>query len=137
MINSMTIDNMKIYAHIDENNQILGWYNDKYHDEIPEPNIEVSEEVWQNACANAHNKINKNGTTEIFDFRPEEEILEEKTQQILSERNFLLTESDWTILPDAPFTAAKKKKWKEYRQALRDITKQKGFPENVVFPEKP
>lgn len=27
--------------------------------------------------------------------------------------------------------------WAEYRQALRDITNQEGFPYNVVFPEKP
>ena len=63
--------------------------------------------------------------------------MEEKIQKIKNLRDRLISESDWTILPDAPFTAAQKKKWKEYRQALRDITKQKGFPENVVFPEKP
>ena len=27
--------------------------------------------------------------------------------------------------------------WAEYRQALRDITKQSGFPYNVEFPKKP
>lgn len=31
----------------------------------------------------------------------------------------------------------KNSKWSEYRQQLRDITKQEGFPYNVEWPEKP
>ena len=62
------------YAHIDENNQIIGWYSSDVHDNIPEPNIEVSEEQWQTAIDNAHNKINQDGSTETADFRSQEEI---------------------------------------------------------------
>lgn len=52
----------------------------------------------------------------------------------LRTRDSLLTQSDWTILPDAP---TDKKAWKAYRQALRDITKQPGFPDNITWPTKP
>lgn len=52
---------------------------------------------------------------------------------IRQQRSLLLNTSDWTQLPDAPVEAAV---WAEYRQALRDITKQ-GDPFNIVWPEPP
>lgn len=52
----------------------------------------------------------------------------------LRTRDFLLTQSDWTMLLDVP---TDKKAWKAYRQALRDITQQPGFPDNIVWPTKP
>lgn len=50
------------------------------------------------------------------------------------ERNKLLTSSDWTQVADAPVDQAA---WATYRQELRDIPLQEGFPENVVWPTKP
>lgn len=70
------------YAYINENGQLLGWYDDELHTSIPTPNIEVSDEQWQNAIDNGHNKVNEDGLTELFDFRTEEE----KLQQILNEQ---------------------------------------------------
>lgn len=37
------------YGHIDENNNLLGWYSQEVHEVIPTPNIEVSEESWSEA----------------------------------------------------------------------------------------
>ena len=53
---------------------------------------------------------------------------------IRRQRNNLLSESDWTQVADAPVDKAA---WATYRQALRDITDQEGFPFNVRFPTKP
>lgn len=50
-------------------------------------------------------------------------------------RKELLTESDWTQLPDVPL--ATKQAWATYRQALRDITTQEGYPFSVIWPTKP
>ena len=54
-------------------------------------------------------------------------------------RNFLLMDSDWTQLGDAPLTAEQKTDWITYRQKLRDIpADQKTIPANqVVFPVTP
>ena len=52
-------------------------------------------------------------------------------------RNGLLAASDWTQVADAPLTADEKSAWKAYRQALRDITGQAGFPESIDWPESP
>jgi hypothetical protein len=61
--------------------------------------------------------------------------VEVKISQTKFVRDSLLSQSDWTQLPDVP--AATKDKWKAYRQALRDITAQKTFPESVVWPTSP
>ena len=53
----------------------------------------------------------------------------------ITKRNQLLKQSDWTQLPDAP--VENKEAWQEYRQALRDITKQNGYPKNIIWPEPP
>ena len=54
---------------------------------------------------------------------------------IKQKREALLTASDWTQLPDVP--PASKALWVTYRQALRDITDQVGYPITVVWPDKP
>jgi Asp-tRNA(Asn)/Glu-tRNA(Gln) amidotransferase A subunit family amidase len=48
------------------------------------------------------------------------------------ERNGLLAETDWMANADVTMTDA----WKTYRQALRDLPAQSGFPD-VDFPTKP
>jgi len=49
-------------------------------------------------------------------------------------RNLLLTGSDWTQVADAPVDAAA---WALYRQALRDVTAQAGFPWTIDWPVAP
>jgi hypothetical protein len=60
-----------------------------------------------------------------------------EASRIRHERNRLIAECDWTQLDDTPLTNAKKLEWAEYRQALRDIPTQSGFPWDVVWPNKP
>lgn len=53
---------------------------------------------------------------------------------VRSVRNSLLAESDWTQVSDS---TADKPAWATYRQELRDITEQAGFPHSVTWPTKP
>lgn len=57
--------------------------------------------------------------------------------QIRAERDKLLTETDWTQVLDAPISAESREAFRLYRQALRDITEQAGFPVAVVWPVAP
>lgn len=50
-------------------------------------------------------------------------------------RNELLLECDWTQLPDVPQDI--KSQWVQYRQDLRDITLQEGYPFNISYPIAP
>ncbi len=52
-------------------------------------------------------------------------------------RNDLLMKSDWTQVPDAPISSELKAKWSDYRQALRDLPDQPGFPYEIEWPVKP
>jgi hypothetical protein len=54
--------------------------------------------------------------------------------QVRAQRNGLLSVSDWTMLDDAPVN---KTLWATYRQALRDVPQQAGFPQNVQWPIAP
>jgi hypothetical protein len=63
-----------------------------------------------------------------------EERISVKAADIRAERNRKLAESDWTQLLDAPVA---KDAWAAYRQALRDITQQVGFPTSVEWSISP
>lgn len=53
------------------------------------------------------------------------------------ERNNLLSNTDHLIQSDYPISDEKKQEIKVYRQALRDIPQQDGFPDSIVWPDKP
>jgi hypothetical protein len=59
--------------------------------------------------------------------------------QVRSQRNTFLSETDLWVIPDrfSTFSEAKKQEILDYRQALRDISSQEGFPEDVIYPTKP
>ena len=70
------------------------------------------------------------------------QLIEDETRKAAAEvrakRNKLLADSDKEILPDrCTKTSAEFKAWATYREELRDISEQEGFPFDVVFPEKP
>ena len=54
--------------------------------------------------------------------------------QARTQRDALLSQSDWTQGADAPVDQAA---WATYRQALRDVPSQAGFPENINWPTAP
>lgn len=64
-------------------------------------------------------------------------VLADKWSEIRSERNLLLTESDWTQGNDSPLSAEVKAAWAKYRQALRDIPQQYADPDLIIRPEPP
>ena len=75
-------------------------------------------------------------TWDIVSLSAEEQqsIKQSKENDIRNERNRLLVESDWTQVLDAPVDRTA---WSAYRQSLRDITDQPGFPWSVTWPVSP
>lgn len=55
--------------------------------------------------------------------------------QARQRRATLLQQSDWTQLPDVPL--ATKEAWAIYRQDLRDVTSQPGYPTVIYWPVAP
>jgi len=66
-------------------------------------------------------------------YTEEEVAATDESPQVRSDRNTLLAETDWWALSDHTMTAEQT----AYRQALRDITDQDGFPTDITWPTEP
>jgi len=67
-------------------------------------------------------------------YNPDERALEQEAEEVRTQRDALLKDSDWTQVSDAPVDQSA---WANYRQALRDLPEQEGFPQEVVWPNPP
>lgn len=64
------------------------------------------------------------------------EVIPDRTEELVKmERDMRISVTDWTQMADV--AEETKQKWATYRQALRDITTQPGYPQNVVWPAAP
>lgn len=64
-------------------------------------------------------------------------IQDNKAASVRADRNRRLAECDWTQLSDCPLSDADKAAWSTYRQELRDIPGQSGFPWDISWPNTP
>ena len=73
----------------------------------------------------------------IFDGHAWTELTAEKKAILIrQQRDALLSETDYLMMPDYPMSDADRDALRAYRQALRDIPEQPGFPDEVAWPEK-
>ena len=66
----------------------------------------------------------------------EEEKRKQKEAEVRAQRDSLIAKTDYLLTPDYPISAKDLEKVKAYRQALRDVPAQEGFPDNVVWPDE-
>ena len=76
---------------------------------------------------------NENQTASEQELEYRARINEERASSVRNTRNQLLKDSDWTQISDA---TVNKEVWLTYRQELRDITIQEGFPFNIIWPQE-
>ena len=57
-----------------------------------------------------------------------------KWASIRSQRDALLSSTDWRAMPDAPTMSDA---WTNYREALRNLPSTQADPDNITFPEEP
>ncbi len=111
-----------------------GFYiSDMYLGVMPNDVIEITEayhtELFDGQTAGKLITHNDNGYPILVDYPPP------TPEQVREARNGVLRTTDWTQSLDVP--QATREKWAPYRQALRDIPQQAGFPENVEWPLPP
>lgn len=117
-----------------------GFYDDAIHDSsyIPVDAIQIEDSVRQTLLAGlaAGGRIilDSNGQLTLIP-RSQEETNLVNAENVRAQRNELLSRCDWTQLPDVP--SAIQAKWTAYRQSLRDITSQPGFPNTITWPDAP
>jgi hypothetical protein len=116
---------------------------------VPEIDVELvtKDQLWVEGISNPMTQYVSNGQitdmppkpgeTYIFDYDTKQWVndYDVALAKAVEKRNALLWRSDWTQLPDVPL--ATKAAWAEYRQALRDITDQPGYPYDIVWPTPP
>ena len=73
------------------------------------------------------------GNKWLIGYPVEDKPQDQAEEAIRSKRNGLIADTDWMALSDNTMSPA----WASYRQALRDITDQAGFPYAVEWPTKP
>jgi hypothetical protein len=126
---------MAIFGKYDENGKYIGFYDDTLHSKIPTENIiEITNEQRNEAMTHQYRVIDGVHTYVPF---TQEELEEKKLKSLRYQRNILLNESDWVVLPYSPITGSKLDEWIEYRQKLRDITETTGSILDIEFPQKP
>lgn len=78
-------------------------------------------------------------TLEFYGYTVGDELLtdEDRAKAAREKRDRLLAETDYLLMPDYPIEAAVLEVLKMYRQALRDIPEQSGFPKTIEWPSKP
>jgi hypothetical protein len=84
-------------------------------------------------------QVFKYSTRSWVDKRSPEEIYDLSVNSVKTQRNIFLQASDWTDTASAPARLGQEmyQNWQTYRQELRDVTSQSGYPFNVVWPTPP
>lgn len=66
-----------------------------------------------------------------------ERTTEEIAAQVRAKRDALLAETDFLMMPDYPLGEEDAAELKAYRQELRDVPTQDGFPTEITWPDFP
>ena len=111
--------------------EYTGFYVEGIHENIPLPNIELTEEEWQQALSKNYKVVNGKHSHVPFISNKGNSL-----ENLRLKRNALLTDSDWTQLEDSPLSEEKKTEWKKYRRVLRDLTNADNL-NAVVWPARP
>lgn len=113
------------YFFTDKEGKILSFGSCLNEDEIYNPdNKEVYLVEYQPGATHYINGV--------FETKQDLSVIEAQARQ---QRMYLLIDSDKTQLPDYPTNL--KEEWVVYRQQLRDVTNQLGWPTDIIWPIKP
>lgn len=115
----------KYYAKLNLNGSIESTMESE-EETITDTLVELaSKPDWSSKPSPCHKPFHQNG----------ELVWIASSEDIREHRNQLLIKSDWTQLPDVPSEVSQK--WVVYRQNLRDIPQQSGYPSDIVWPVPP
>jgi hypothetical protein len=79
-----------------------------------------------------------NNTTFVWDdTRTPEKQNSDAKELAIATRDVLLSQTDWIVIRAVDQGTSIPTDWQAYRQALRDITNQSGYPTNIVWPVAP
>lgn len=129
----MVVIGTKIYKPLEED-FIIGEYGSKSANKSTNTFSKYSELAqWCNS-----NKAMIVDRGDYYEAVPVPEPTEEELASIVrGNRDSKLSETDYLLASDYPISKENLDEVKAYRQALRDITEQTGFPKDVIWPDVP
>lgn len=130
---------MAIYGEYDENGKYVGFYDDTIHkiQNIPTGSCIIITNDQRNEIISSINEYKVINGIHTYVPYTQQDLEEQRLLFLRNERNYLLKDSDWVVLPYSPITGSKLDEWIEYRQKLRDITETTGSILDVEIPQKP
>lgn len=90
--------------------------------------------VWCNTRGDCSIQQVDGGYQIIQNPEPDDSMVAEAVRD---KRDNLIGETDYYLMPDYPSNPQNLEELKVYRQALRDVPKQEGFPRDVHWPDVP
>lgn len=118
-----------------------GFYNDCIHSEAQIPSDAVRITTDQHLAAlngqSTGKVITSDATGRPVLIDPPSPTTEQLAAAARTKRDGLITATDYMLMPDYPISPALLEQVKTYRQALRDIPLQTGFPSDIIWPVIP
>lgn len=113
--------------------------NDFYIGQIFEETYRPEAAVWCNSHGDRYiTELEKDGDKRRFQIvAVPEPTTEEIAAQVRAKRDALLAETDFLMMPDYPLGEEDATALKTYRQGLRDVPTQEGFPTEITWPDFP
>ena len=131
---SMMAENKMIDHYLLDDGRIWSVKEAKFVDSVPEDGV-------SGTCPDKEGKASLEGLIEGLEFygyeKGELKSDDEYAAEARAHRNQLLADTDYLTVADYPISTEKKAEFTAYRQALRDISLQAGFPRNIEWPVKP
>lgn len=118
-------------TNLDESVHAVQWYGDHGEVEYKDHNEEITDFSDFNSVIKDREKELDRLIQEELDNEPSEEEKDRRN------RDLLLENTDWIVIKYLDLDEPIPQEWSDYRQALRDISEQDGFPGNVDWPEEP
>jgi hypothetical protein len=129
-INELKKDNLQTSFPEDISDEMLVTWNVFPVKQTPQPSYD-----YLTQTVTEKQPVNNNGWTQVWEVinLP----LDKASANVRERRDYLLSECDWVVIKSIETDVPEIESWKTYRQALRDVPSQTGFPYSVVWPIKP
>jgi hypothetical protein len=127
---------MSSYAYINKDGFVVFTSSGSEPSNVSDLTVVELEQPLPPNNVNGYAQFNWESQTWI-DTRTDQQKYDEADFAAKEQRNKLLYSSDWTQIPNNPLTTEQQQEWASYRQSLRDITNQPGYPYNIGWPTPP
>lgn len=130
MINGENLSNIPT-TNLNSSIHAVQWYGDHGEIEYDDHNEDITDfSLFDKIMLDREKEIDRLVQEALDDEPPEDE-------KDRNERDLILELTDWIVIKYLDIGQPIPQEWSDYRQALRDITDQEGFPGNVDWPEEP